>query len=194
MEFKTPLQELRITDNLTQQEVATGLNYNLRTYQEYERGNISIPFDEIPKIAHFFHVSADYLVGMTKERQPQVKTFSQATGLSEQSIAILQSIHNKENGNALIEIIDRIFTDSHFYNAIINIHNVNAIRPKINKELTEKGQQYATAVHIENELGNMKHVVTSGESYVDYLMLKTIDEVKQLFESVMKGEKDNGTR
>ncbi len=194
MEFKTPLQELRITDNLTQQEVATGLNYNLRTYQEYERGNISIPFDEIPKIAHFFHVSADYLVGMTKERQPQVKTFSQATGLSEQSIAILQSIYNKENGNALIEIIDRIFTDSHFYNAIINIHNVNAIRPKINKELTEKGQQYAAAVHIENELGNMKHIVTSGESYVDYLELKTIDEVKQLFESVMKGEKDNGTR
>ncbi len=185
-EFKTTLQELRVTKKLTQERIANDLNYNLRTYQEYERGHISIPFADIPKIARYFNVTADFLVGMTKEMQPQAKEFSEATGLSEECVSVLRSIREKTNSDAFLDIINQILVNPLFYRAIVNALNVKAIENKIKQELTDKGQQYALAVSIENGIGNMKEVITSGESYKEYLKLLVKDEARQLFETIME--------
>ena len=185
-DFKTNLRELRENTGFTQQKVADDLNYNLRTYQEYERGNIGIPQNDIPKIAQYFSCTSDYLFCMTDEMQPQVKEFQEATGLSEKSIAILQAINKKENGSAILDILNKIFENALFYNAIINAHNAKAMTDDINQELTEKTKQFAFNVKLENSFGHMKEVVTTGECYREYLKFKVVAQVKQLFESIIE--------
>lgn len=187
--YKTRLRELRENAGATQQKVADDLNYTLRTYQEYERGKISIPQNDIPRIANYFRCTSDYLFCMTDEMQPQAKEFQEATGLSERSVAILQAINGKDNGSAILDILNRIFENSLFYNAIINTHNVRVISEQTKNELSIEGQRAAVAVKLENEMsGNMEEVIIKGNSYCDYLKLLVKDQARQLFETIMNEE------
>lgn len=64
------LIDLRQDHELTQKQVAEALSINFRTYGGYER-NESEPSDEIKiKIAKFFNVSLDYLVGIIENPRP----------------------------------------------------------------------------------------------------------------------------
>ncbi len=44
-------------------ELAKYLNVDQSTYSDYERGVINIPVEQLIKIADFYSVSLDYLVG-----------------------------------------------------------------------------------------------------------------------------------
>ncbi len=63
------LKDLREDHDLSQREVAAVLNCYQTTYSRYETGNLSIPIDSLKKLAVYFHVSIDYLVGLTDERK-----------------------------------------------------------------------------------------------------------------------------
>ena len=187
--YKTRLRELRENAGSTQQKVADDLNYTLRTYQEYERGKISIPQNDIPKIADYFSCTSDYLFYMDDEMQPQAKEFQEATGLSERSVAILRAINGKENGTAILDILNQIFENPLFYSAIKNTHNLKVISKQAERELTENGQRAIVVVKLENEmLGNMKDVIIEGKSYCDYLKFLVKDQAKQLFEEIIDEE------
>ncbi len=57
------LYELRTLEGLTQQDVALHLKISYQSYQAYERG-IAVPsLKNFIKLADFFDVSLDYLVG-----------------------------------------------------------------------------------------------------------------------------------
>lgn len=57
------LKELRKLKNLTQQQLAEILGIDRSNYANYERGKRIPPIDKIEKIADFFNVSIDYLMG-----------------------------------------------------------------------------------------------------------------------------------
>ena len=59
---------LRQSKGMTQQEVADYLNVKQTTYSKYELGKINIPVDVFIKLADYYGVSVDYLVGRTKEK------------------------------------------------------------------------------------------------------------------------------
>lgn len=62
--FYVRLKELRIERGLMQSELASQLNVNQRTISNWEK-NIREPnIDMIIKIAQFFEVSTDYLLGV----------------------------------------------------------------------------------------------------------------------------------
>ena len=61
------LKELRKTKGISQDEVANALGITLRTYQNYEYGQREPNIEMINKIADFFGVTTDYLLG----REPQ---------------------------------------------------------------------------------------------------------------------------
>lgn len=58
------LRELREARNMSQDEIAKALGIDRTTYVKYEHGG-SIKRN-LPKLADFFHVSTDYLLGRTE--------------------------------------------------------------------------------------------------------------------------------
>ena len=59
------LSELRKAKNLKQSDVADLLKITTRHYQEVEYGKINLSMTTLIKLAHFYDVSIDYLVGRT---------------------------------------------------------------------------------------------------------------------------------
>jgi transcriptional regulator with XRE-family HTH domain len=63
------LKELRIEGNALQQDIASAVDLSLRGYQRYERGERIPDGDVIINLCRFFNVSADYLLGLSDERE-----------------------------------------------------------------------------------------------------------------------------
>ncbi|PKH09821.1 helix-turn-helix domain-containing protein [Planomicrobium sp. MB-3u-38] len=63
--FNKRLQQLRKSINLTQNELANRLSINRGTYANYERGHRQPDYDTLQRIADYFDVSTDYLLGRT---------------------------------------------------------------------------------------------------------------------------------
>lgn len=61
------LTELREKHGYTMKEVAEGIEVKPDTYRSYERGRLQPNLDVVVKLADFYNISADYLLG----REPQ---------------------------------------------------------------------------------------------------------------------------
>lgn len=57
------VRDLREDRDLTQKDIANLLNVQLTVYQRYERGERELPLWVAVKLADFYKVSLDYLVG-----------------------------------------------------------------------------------------------------------------------------------
>ena len=64
------IRDLRNDRGLTQEELARILNVKQNTYCQYEIGVINYPLDAVIKLAEYYNVSVDYLVGLTDEPTP----------------------------------------------------------------------------------------------------------------------------
>ena len=60
------LKEIRKTKGISQLKLALDLNTNQNTISRYETGEREPGIDELIKIADYFNVSIDYLVGRTE--------------------------------------------------------------------------------------------------------------------------------
>ncbi len=63
------LKALRMEKGMKQKEMAEFLGKTERHYQDMEAGNINVPGLTLIKLADFFQVSLDYLVGRSEERR-----------------------------------------------------------------------------------------------------------------------------
>lgn len=59
------VRDLREDCDKTQKDIANFLNMQLTVYQRYERGEREIPLWAAIKLADFYKVTLDYLVGRT---------------------------------------------------------------------------------------------------------------------------------
>ena len=59
------IRELREDHDLTQREMGEILVCSQRVYSNYERGDIDIPTSVLIKLADYYWVSTDYLLGRT---------------------------------------------------------------------------------------------------------------------------------
>lgn len=64
------LEDLRIDNDKTQLEIADYLGCQREVYRRYEKGTRQIPIDFLMKLAFFYDVSIDYIVGITDKKQP----------------------------------------------------------------------------------------------------------------------------
>lgn len=64
------LKYLRKTNNVTQQEIADFLDVGRSNYSMYESGKRVPPIDKLEKLAEFYKVSTDYLLGRTDDPTP----------------------------------------------------------------------------------------------------------------------------
>ncbi len=61
--FSKRLKELRISNNLTQNELGQKLNVTKSTICSYEKGTRMAPIETLIDLANFFKVDLDYLIG-----------------------------------------------------------------------------------------------------------------------------------
>lgn len=62
------IRNLREDNDKTQGEIAKYLNIKQTTYSKYELGKINIPIDVFIKLADYYDLSIDYLVGRTNKK------------------------------------------------------------------------------------------------------------------------------
>lgn len=61
------IRNLREDNDKTQNELADYLNIKQTTYSKYELEKINIPIEVFIKLADYYNVSIDYLVGRAKK-------------------------------------------------------------------------------------------------------------------------------
>ena len=89
------LNSLRIEKKLTQKQVADRIGLAISAVSSYESGTRYPSYDVFVKLARIFHVSTDYLLGMTDKRNIDV------TGLNDNEIELVSQLvdmlRNKNN-------------------------------------------------------------------------------------------------
>ena len=64
------IKALREQHEKTQQDLADFLNLSQKAVSFYELGQRDIPNDVLKKLADYFHVSTDYILGREEKRSP----------------------------------------------------------------------------------------------------------------------------
>ena len=72
MKFEA-VRNLRIDGGYTQKQIAEYLHIKQNTYSQYEIGVLNYPIDVLIKLADFYGVSVDYLLGRTNVKEPYPK-------------------------------------------------------------------------------------------------------------------------
>lgn len=80
------LKSLRIEKNLTQKQVADRIGLAISAVSSYESGTRYPSYDVLIKLARIFHVSTDYLLGITNTRNIDV------TGLRDNEIELVSQL------------------------------------------------------------------------------------------------------
>lgn len=64
MEYNERIKNLRVDSDKTQKEIAEFLKTNQSYYAKYENGHRPLPIDRLKELCLYYHVSADYILGL----------------------------------------------------------------------------------------------------------------------------------
>lgn len=67
--FFQRLEDLRVDHDKTQQEIGDVLHCHREVYRRYEKGEREIPVWALIKLADYYNVSTDYILGLTDHPQ-----------------------------------------------------------------------------------------------------------------------------
>lgn len=68
------IEDLRIDNDKTQQEIADFLGCKREVYRRYEKGTYDIPLWALIKLAGYYQTSTDYILGLTDRKGSYPKT------------------------------------------------------------------------------------------------------------------------
>ena len=68
LEENAVLAEIKLDSKITQKQIAEYLMCDQSLYSKYERGEREIPLNLIIKLADYYNVSLDYIVGRSAEK------------------------------------------------------------------------------------------------------------------------------
>lgn len=137
-----PIRQLRVRMDKSQEQMAEILQIKSpKTYANYENGLQSIPSDILVKMAQYFDVSTDYLLGVSDYTKDGNKYISSVTGLSDKAINALRNYKKNDaeiskdffdavtNGRQpskmmglTMPILNRLITSSNFKKLIDLLH------------------------------------------------------------------------
>lgn len=105
------LKELRTKRNLTIAQTAEALGMNANTYAKYERNERDVSTEGLCKIAEFYDVSADYLLGRAPQLDPMKLLIAQGDTSPEALVKQFASL--PEEGQALTLAVVRALKETH---------------------------------------------------------------------------------
>ena len=80
------LKSLRLEKKLTQKQIADRIGLAISAVSSYESGSRYPSYDVLVKLSRIFHVSTDYLLGITDKRNVDV------TGLNDSEIELVSQL------------------------------------------------------------------------------------------------------
>jgi transcriptional regulator with XRE-family HTH domain len=103
------LQLLRKQKDVSQLEVANYIGLTVGAYQNYENGRREANYETLTKLAKFFGVTTDYLLGL-EEKKDTIETIAKMFKLSNTSKALLAAcLYMDENDRAsLFEAVQKL--------------------------------------------------------------------------------------
>lgn len=92
--FPSRLSELMRDQKVSQEKLANALGVKRQTVSLYKTGQSSPNADQLCKIARFFNISADWLLGLSEAKSPDsdIQRICQQTGISEDIVKWLQIV------------------------------------------------------------------------------------------------------
>ena len=64
------IRDIREDNDLTQQQIAEILGTSQTMYARYKRGANELPIRHLIRLAEYYRLSTDYLLGLTNEKKP----------------------------------------------------------------------------------------------------------------------------
>lgn len=141
MTISEGLKRIRKENGLTQQKLVTEVGLVHKTYQQYEQGKTDPPAAVIAKLADYYHVSIDYVVGRSSCKTVDNEYIHQKTGLSDETITKLHDTHTwdkwitshtYDEQHKIIDALNLIFEKDRadlLYNIYEYIHSDNIVMP-----------------------------------------------------------------
>ena len=124
------IRDLREKRGESQADMAAALNLSQRaTIEQWEKGTRFIKAGQLAEIAAHFHVSTDYLLGVTRVQAQDMKLRAacEYTGLSENAVLSLVNIRlidekkRAEDGISINDTISQMLSDGAFYALVMQI-------------------------------------------------------------------------
>lgn len=113
LDVSNKLKELRKKHNYTIQAVSNGVGIAVRTYQNYEYGQREISADALYKLADFYGVTTDYLLGRSTEEPEPIEKLAddfRLTALEEKILNNYLNLPEKIRGD-LMEFLEKSVTE-----------------------------------------------------------------------------------
>ena len=63
------IQDLRTDADMSQKQLSEVLHISQRSYSHYETGSRNIPVEMLIRLANYYDISVDYLVGRTDKKE-----------------------------------------------------------------------------------------------------------------------------
>ena len=70
------IQDLRTDADMSQRQLSEILHISQRSYSHYETGSRNIPVEMLIRLANYYDISVDYLIGRTDKKEMNKQTES----------------------------------------------------------------------------------------------------------------------
>ena len=70
------IQDLRTDADMSQRQLSEILHISQRSYSHYETGSRNIPIEMLIRLANYYDISVDYLIGRTDKKEMNKQTES----------------------------------------------------------------------------------------------------------------------
>lgn len=173
--FSDRIRKLR--GDRSQREVAEGIGTTHQSLGRYESGKRKPDLDIIERMAVYFEVSADYLLGLNSDPTPdfQIQAASALTGLSQTVIEQLIEIRmgeSMQNVDVLLDYIVGALTPE-FLQGIIDAHNLTMDRYRERSKLLHQyNKEHGTEIPEELLAGDLYDYAEASKRGMKAEMLK----------------------
>ncbi|RKI36739.1 XRE family transcriptional regulator [bacterium D16-51] len=185
--FAHRLRALRQEKNLTQTELAKKMNVAKTTIASYEQGKNEPNLSMLIKIADYFNVSIDYLLGNSDGRIISDQELYDRLGLTDEAICSLEQLCNlsklNEHNKKLLKNINILLSD---------YETLSAISDYLNSSLED--YQYAIVKSYVSQFGEdlletpeTKEQILSAEQWENFMLLNVQDVLMKLRKELKKG-------
>ena len=203
--FPERLRELLDRPGETQTKLAKIINVHQQTISLWKDGKTAPDIYSLEKIADYYNVSVDYLLGYTDLQSPNIEDIAiyQKFGLSEEAMLHLQII-NKYDFN---EELSKLITNQKLIDALLLIYKIRTQHDVYLAELKSIADEInahsnlssrVVAEMIENKQTSYRILCSDSfktlyiTDYIDFLRLKLIDTMNSIVSEIteIKGAED----
>lgn len=173
--FATNIRNLLGEQNITQDELAQKIGKTRQTVSQYVNGISEPGYETLVKIADFFNVSTDFLLGRTEAKTTDITTQSivRSTGLSEHSVQLLLTDAKTEGHIFSRWVNDILDIDVPIYQHLELVHQAKSrTYHKMPDSAENKLWELATLKAIGNEVSEYAQTLITQENYMRFLTLE----------------------